>query len=126
MASEGLTLRGAVEGRSCEGCSVRAARGRAAKRPSPCASQVTGLRGRLGCSTSAPFADGAAEPVAGGKPVSIVQNISGDLLDGGAEPHHVADAAGDRPGSLDDDEQRAGEAARSALALLATSHRRVG
>jgi|EP00966_Prymnesium_polylepis_P126326 hypothetical protein len=29
-----------------------------------------------------PIAGGAAEPVAGGKPVSIVQNISDDLLDG--------------------------------------------
>eukprot|EP00966_Prymnesium_polylepis_P218172 5049551-Prymnesium_polylepis.1 len=43
---------------------------------------------RLGCSPkSAPIAGGAAEPVAGGQPVSIVQNISYDLLDGEAEPH---------------------------------------
>eukprot|EP00966_Prymnesium_polylepis_P164288 3798304-Prymnesium_polylepis.1 len=27
------------------------------------------------------------EPVAGGKPMNIVQNLSGDLIDGGAEPH---------------------------------------
>eukprot|EP00966_Prymnesium_polylepis_P032893 765321-Prymnesium_polylepis.1 len=54
-----------------------------------------------------PQPGGAAEPVAGGTPVSIVQNISGDLLDGGAEPYHDADDAGDRVGSLDDDEQRA-------------------
>eukprot|EP00966_Prymnesium_polylepis_P158400 3661559-Prymnesium_polylepis.1 len=60
-----------------------------------------------------------AEPVAGGQPVNIVQNISGDLLDGGADSHHVADDAGDRAGSLNDDEQRAGGAARSAPALLA-------
>ena len=37
---------------------------------------------RLGCSPSAPIAGGAAEPVAGGQPVSIVQNIADDLLDG--------------------------------------------
>ena len=57
--------------------------------------------------------------MAGGQPVSIVKNVSDDLLDGGAEPHHLTDDAGDRAGSLDDDEQRSGGAARSALALLA-------
>eukprot|EP00966_Prymnesium_polylepis_P219166 5071352-Prymnesium_polylepis.1 len=36
------------------------------------------------------------------QPVSVVQNVSGD---GAAEPHHLADHAGDRAGSLDDDEQ---------------------
>jgi hypothetical protein len=51
--------------------------------------------------------------------VSIVQNVSGNLLDGGAEPHHLTGDAGDRAGSLDDDEQRADGAARRALALLA-------
>jgi hypothetical protein len=51
--------------------------------------------------------------------VSIVKNVSDDLLDGGAEPHHLTDDAGDRAGSLDDDEQRSGGAARSALAPLA-------
>ena len=61
----------------------------------------------------------AAEPVAGGQPVSIVTNVSDDLLDGGAELHHLTDDAGDRAGSLDDDEQCAAGAARSALALLA-------
>eukprot|EP00966_Prymnesium_polylepis_P088736 2053518-Prymnesium_polylepis.2 len=50
------------------------------------------------------IAGGAAEPVASAKPVSIVQNASGDLLDGEAEPHHLNDNAGDRAGSLDDDE----------------------
>eukprot|EP00966_Prymnesium_polylepis_P279067 6447153-Prymnesium_polylepis.1 len=47
--------------------------------------------------------------------------VSGDLLDGAAELHHVTDDAGDAsaPGSLDDDEQCAAAAARSALALLA-------
>ena len=59
------------------------------------------------------------EPVAGGKPVNIVQNIADDLLDGRAEPHDLTDDAGDRAGSLDDDEHCAGGAARSALALLA-------
>ena len=58
-------------------------------------------------------------PVAGGQPVSIVQNTSGDLLDGAAEPHYATGDAGDRAGTLDDDEQCAGGAARSALALLA-------
>eukprot|EP00966_Prymnesium_polylepis_P116225 2686561-Prymnesium_polylepis.1 len=38
-------------------------------------------------------------PVAGGQPVSIVQNVSGDLLDGGAELHHLSGDAGDRAGS---------------------------
>ena len=61
----------------------------------------------------------ASEPVAGGQPVNIVQNISGNLLDGGAKPHDLTGDAGDRAGSLDDDEQCAGGAARSALALLA-------
>eukprot|EP00966_Prymnesium_polylepis_P152869 3531190-Prymnesium_polylepis.1 len=77
------------------------------------------LAARPGCSPTAFTAGGAAEPVAGAKSVSIVQNISGDLLDGGAEAHHFTDDAGDRASSLDDDEQRAGRAARSALALLA-------
>eukprot|EP00966_Prymnesium_polylepis_P281439 6503044-Prymnesium_polylepis.1 len=44
-----------------------------------------------------------------------MQNISDDLLDGGAELHHLTGDAGDRVGSLDDDEQCAGGAARSAL-----------
>ena len=57
-------------------------------------------------------------PVASAEPVSIVQNVTGDLLDGAAEPHHLTGDAGDRAGSLDDDEQRARGAARSALALL--------
>ena len=43
-------------------------------------------------------------PVASAEPVSIVQNITGDLLDGAAEPHHLTGDAGDRAGSLDDDE----------------------
>eukprot|EP00966_Prymnesium_polylepis_P083029 1923315-Prymnesium_polylepis.2 len=47
------------------------------------------------------------EPVAGGKPMSVVKNLSRGLVDGGAEPHDVTDDAGDRAGSLDDDEQRA-------------------
>jgi len=53
----------------------------------------------------------AAEPVAGGEPVNIVQNISGNLLDGGAEPHDLTGDASDRASSLDDDEQCAGGAA---------------
>eukprot|EP00966_Prymnesium_polylepis_P104530 2421160-Prymnesium_polylepis.2 len=31
-----------------------------------------------------------AEPVASAMPGSIVQNVSGDLLDGGAEPYHLS------------------------------------
>eukprot|EP00966_Prymnesium_polylepis_P302199 6982260-Prymnesium_polylepis.1 len=61
----------------------------------------------------------AAEPAADGQPVIIMQNVSDDLLDGGAESYHVTGDAGDRASSLDDDEQCAGGAARSALALLA-------
>jgi hypothetical protein len=49
----------------------------------------------------------------------MMQNVADELLDGGAEPHNLTGDAGDRAGSLDDDEQRAGGAARSALALLA-------
>ena len=51
--------------------------------------------------------------------MSVVQNLSGDVLDGVAEPHYLTDDAGDRAGSLDDDEQCAAGAARRALALLA-------
>ena len=58
-------------------------------------------------------------PVASAEPVSIEQNIADDLLDGAAEPHYTTGDAGDRAGSLDDDEHCAGGAARSALALLA-------
>eukprot|EP00966_Prymnesium_polylepis_P285735 6600481-Prymnesium_polylepis.1 len=47
-----------------------------------------------------------------------MKNVSGDLLDGGAELHHLTDDAGDRAGSLDDDEQCAAGAARSALHAL--------
>ena len=60
------------------------------------------------------------EPVADGRPVSIMQKVSDDLLDGGAVPHDLTDDAGDRACSLDDDKQCAGGAARSALALLAS------
>ena len=94
-------------------CATRKALG---DHPSPCAFQVAA---RPGCSLTAFIAASAAEPVAGGQPVSIVKNVSDDLLDGGAEPHHLTDDAGDRAGSLVDDEQRSGGAARSALALLA-------
>eukprot|EP00966_Prymnesium_polylepis_P191129 4430020-Prymnesium_polylepis.1 len=45
-----------------------------------------------------------------------MQNISDDLLDGGVELHHLTGNAGDRAGSLDDDEQRAGGAVRGACA----------
>eukprot|EP00966_Prymnesium_polylepis_P150751 3482190-Prymnesium_polylepis.1 len=41
-----------------------------------------------------------------------MQNVSGDLLDSGAELHYTTGDAGvDRAGSLDDDEQCAGGAA---------------
>ena len=59
------------------------------------------------------------KPVAGGQPTNIVKNVSRGRVDGGAVPYHLADDAGDRDGSLDDDEQREAGAARSALALLA-------
>ena len=85
-------------------------------RPSPCHFR---LAARPGCSPTAFIAGGAAEPVTGGKPVHIMQNVADDLLDGGAELHHLIGDAGDRAGSLDDDKQHAGGAARSALALLA-------
>eukprot|EP00966_Prymnesium_polylepis_P005089 117264-Prymnesium_polylepis.1 len=64
-------------------------------------------------------------PVAGGKPVSIMQKVSDDLLDGGAELHHLIGDAGDRAGSLDDDEQHAGRVELRGARLL-SSHRRVG
>ena len=110
MASRGL--RGGAAGKRSEGCS----RELCEVKRSPCYFQ---LAARPGCSLTAFIAASAAEPVAGGQPVSIVKNVSDDLLDGGAEPHHLTDDAGDRAGSLDDDEQRSGGAARSALALLA-------
>ena len=58
-------------------------------------------------------------PVDSAEPVSMMQNIANDLLDGAAEPHYATGDAGDRAGSLDDDERCAGGAARSAIALLA-------
>eukprot|EP00966_Prymnesium_polylepis_P213128 4936405-Prymnesium_polylepis.1 len=65
---------------------------------SPCHSPVAACPG---CSTTDFIAAGAAEAVAGGKPVNIVQNLSGDLIpliDGGAEPHYDTDDVGDRTG----------------------------
>ena len=55
-------------------CATRKALG---DHPSPCAFQVAA---RPGCSLTAFIAASAAEPVAGGKPVSMMQNISDDLL----------------------------------------------
>jgi hypothetical protein len=37
--------------------------------------------------------------------VNIVQNLAGDLIDGGAELHYDTDDSGDRAGCLDVDEQ---------------------
>eukprot|EP00966_Prymnesium_polylepis_P267279 6174442-Prymnesium_polylepis.1 len=42
------------------------------------------------------------KPLAGGQPANVVKKLSRGLVDGGEEPHHVADDAGDRAGSLDD------------------------
>jgi hypothetical protein len=64
------------------------------------------------------------DPVAGVKPVNIVQNLSGDLIDGGAELHYDTDDVGNRAGCLDVDEQCAAGAARSARSRF--SHRLVG
>eukprot|EP00966_Prymnesium_polylepis_P206973 4794639-Prymnesium_polylepis.1 len=58
---------------------------------------------RLGYSPTAKNRGGAAEPVAGARPVSIEQNVADDLLDGGAEPHDLNGDAGDRAGCLVDD-----------------------
>jgi hypothetical protein len=91
-----------------EGCSCELFEPKYALRP-PVSMRVTSRRSS-GLLTIAKNRGGAAEPVAGGQPVSIVQNISGDLLDGGAELHHLIGDADDRAGSLDDDEQRAGGA----------------
>ena len=57
--------------------------------------------------------------VSGAQPVSVVQNLPFDLLDGAAELQHLTDGVGDWAGSLADDEQCAAGAARRALALLA-------
>eukprot|EP00966_Prymnesium_polylepis_P253347 5855475-Prymnesium_polylepis.1 len=57
-------------------CATRKAHG---DHPSPCAFQVAA---RPGCSFTAIIVASAAEPVAGGQPVSMMQNISDDLLDG--------------------------------------------
>eukprot|EP00966_Prymnesium_polylepis_P037516 870903-Prymnesium_polylepis.1 len=91
-----------------EGCSCELFEPKYALRP-PVSMRVTSRRSS-GLLTIAKNRGGAAEPVAGGQPVSIVQNISGDLLDGGAELHHLIGDVDDRAGSLDDDEQRAGGA----------------
>eukprot|EP00966_Prymnesium_polylepis_P261009 6028856-Prymnesium_polylepis.1 len=65
----------------------------------------------------------AAEPVAGGKPVNIVQNLfpatSSTAERSRALQLYDTDDVGDRAGCLDVDEQSAAGAARSALALLA-------
>eukprot|EP00966_Prymnesium_polylepis_P231738 5361251-Prymnesium_polylepis.2 len=72
----------------------------------------------VGCSTSEFTEGGAAKPVAGVKPVSIVQNVSGSLLDGiRAEPHHLTGDAGDRAGSHP--RRRRATISWRALALLA-------
>ena len=57
--------------------------------------------------------------MAGTRPVSVVQILPVDLLDGAAELQHLMDDVGDWAGSLANDEQCAAGAARSALALLA-------
>eukprot|EP00966_Prymnesium_polylepis_P081040 1877585-Prymnesium_polylepis.1 len=63
--------------------------------------------------------------LAGGKPVNIVQNLSGDLIDGGAEPHYDTDDVADRAGCLDVDEQCAGQLVLRG-ARSRSSHRLVG
>eukprot|EP00966_Prymnesium_polylepis_P192235 4455358-Prymnesium_polylepis.1 len=119
MSNEGL--RAICPYALCEGCSCEAAELAAAWRPptshaAPAADRSAVVRA---CSPSVCIRSGAAKPVTGPKPVSIVANFSGDLLDGGAELNHLTGDAGDRTGSPDDDEQRAAGAARSAFALLA-------
>eukprot|EP00966_Prymnesium_polylepis_P311199 7189690-Prymnesium_polylepis.1 len=87
MASEGL--RGTAADKRSEGCSCElASRETHGDRPSPCVSMASA---RLSCSPTAFIGGGAAEPGASTKPVSVVQNLSGDLLDGGAEPHYDTD-----------------------------------
>eukprot|EP00966_Prymnesium_polylepis_P248968 5756260-Prymnesium_polylepis.1 len=95
MAFRGLW--GAGAGKVCEGCSGAGSKARVAWRWSISIghSQVAAPPG---CSTSNYIAASAAEPVAGGKPVSIMQNIADDLLDGGAELHYTTGDAGDRAG----------------------------
>eukprot|EP00966_Prymnesium_polylepis_P252288 5832762-Prymnesium_polylepis.1 len=65
----------AVRPPSCEQCD------RHGDQWSPC--RYRSRRSRLGCSPSAPILRAVLRgPVAGGKPVSIMQNIADDLLDG--------------------------------------------
>eukprot|EP00966_Prymnesium_polylepis_P159612 3688671-Prymnesium_polylepis.1 len=87
MASEAL---GAIvyqdigEGCSCERCELSAVV-ETAHLHEPVASPDHQL-----CSSPTAMAVRmAAEPVTDGQPVNIVQNISDDLLDGGAELHHL-------------------------------------
>eukprot|EP00966_Prymnesium_polylepis_P035438 822952-Prymnesium_polylepis.1 len=89
MASEGLgatyryvlyVLMSPVRGRDA------AARPPSCRRPCTIivSKPPTKSSGRPSCSPSTCIRSCAAKPVAGGKPVSIVQNSSSDLLDGGA------------------------------------------
>eukprot|EP00966_Prymnesium_polylepis_P317520 7335913-Prymnesium_polylepis.1 len=86
MASEALgtiVYQDIGEGCSCERCELSGACG---DRPSPCPRLFSASPTSSPCAMAVRM---AAEPVAGGQPASIVKNVSGDLLDGGAEPHHV-------------------------------------
>eukprot|EP00966_Prymnesium_polylepis_P228858 5295951-Prymnesium_polylepis.1 len=79
MASRGLW--GAGAGKVSEGCRGAGSKARVAWRWSISKMPLTG-RSRPGRSTSDFTAASAAELVVGGQPVSMMQNISNDLLDG--------------------------------------------
>eukprot|EP00966_Prymnesium_polylepis_P018350 422624-Prymnesium_polylepis.2 len=79
---------------------------------------------RPDCSPTAFIIRSAAKPVAGGQPVSIVKNLSGDLLDGGADGRTTSlatPATGPAASTMMSNVQVELRGARSR-----SSHRRVG
>eukprot|EP00966_Prymnesium_polylepis_P298588 6900050-Prymnesium_polylepis.1 len=94
MASEGLQAPFLYA--LCEGCSCESDRRAVGSLETAHLHAAGPISGRPGCSTSACIRVGAAIPVASAEPVSIEQNLSCDLLDGGAEPHHLTGDAGNR------------------------------
>ena len=74
--------------------------------------------GPLASLPSASISGRVPGPPAADLPYFILNNVTRGLLDGGGEPDHLPDGAGDQGGSLVVDEQSAEWVGRSALALL--------
>ena len=64
------------------------------------------------------FTQGRRGPPAADLPYFILNNVTRGLLDGGGEPDHLPDGAGDQGGSLVVDEQRGEWVGRSVITLL--------